>query len=115
MSTNDKLMGQDGSDELLGEAGLEGNDTPESPVEKTTPSSKPLANKMEHVFREDVSGLMECLFKKSCLKREEGIRIIWNASCAFLMKSGITLKLEGREYISLDVLQENHLIIGRRG
>jgi len=115
MSANDDLLGQDELDELLKEAGLEGNDAPESPAEKTPVTSKPLANKMAPVPRKDVSGLMECLFNKSCLNREEGIRIIWNASSVFPMNSGITLKIEGQDYISLGALHENHLIIGRRG
>lgn len=63
---------------------------------------------------EDVKAMLFQLCNKAFLKRDEGIQVIWNASGTFPMTSGLGIKIQRMEYVSLGVLNKNHLIVGQK-
>jgi hypothetical protein len=113
MTTEDRLLAQDDIDALLGEAGIEGKyETKEEPqktqvhVPKKTPSVR-----FTNISDDDVRITMSILRNKAFLQREDDVKVIWNASGTIPMASGFSLNIQERDYVSLGVLHENHLVV----
>jgi len=60
----------------------------------------------------DVKVMLFDLYNQAFLRRDEGVKVIWNASAVFPMTSGLSIKIQEMEYVSLGVLNEDHLIVG---
>lgn len=112
MTTDGKLLVQDDIDALLGEAGLEGNYESEKPEKKPSSTPKKRSSvRFSKITDEDAIDSFTSLYSKAILEREDDIRVIWNASGTIPMASGLNLKIQGMEYVSLGVLYENHLVV----
>lgn len=114
MTTDGKLLGQDDIDALLNEAGLEGDysDDGNDKEEEVQTVAPPPALKVKRISDNAARNILEGLFQQAFLQRENGIKVIWNASKAFPMSPGVDMKIEGVGYKSLGVLFNNHLIVG---
>ena len=106
-----KLLGQDDIDALLSEAGLEGNSESDEEEEEAFSTDSHLNIKEKEKAIGDINIIIDSLCNKACLKRETGVQIIWNASTVFPMVTGLNLKIQGTEYTSLGVLNDNHLVV----
>ncbi|MFH1489295.1 MAG: hypothetical protein ABII06_10345 [Pseudomonadota bacterium] len=112
MTTGGKLLAQDDIDALLSEAGVEGDYSSKGPEKEVGPPNKKSTFTQPHEkTSHEIKLVTEILCKKACLKREEGVQIIWNASRVFPMVAGLNLKLQGIPYTSMGVLNEKHLVI----
>ena len=117
MTTEDRLLAQDDIDALLGEAGIEGRyETKEEPQRSQagTPQ-KPPSVRFSRVSDDDVRLTMSVLRNKAFLEREEDVKVIWNASGTIPMASGFSINIQDRDYVSLGVLHENHLVVKDMG
>lgn len=117
MTTDDKLLAQDDIDALLGEAGIEGNyEANETSIIKPQQGTK---NKPVIRFTkrsdDEVLGLIHFLKNKALLQREEDVKVIWNALGSIPMASGLDIKIQEMEYVSLGVLRESHLVVKDKG
>jgi hypothetical protein len=113
MTTDDRLLAQDDIDALLGEAGIEGKyETKEEPQKSpgNAPKKKPSV-RFTRVSEEDVRFTMSILRNKAFLEREDDVKVIWNASGTIPMASGFSINIQDRDYVSLGVLHENHLVV----
>ena len=110
-TSDGKLLGQDDIDALLTEAGLEGDNESEGEEEEASLSHSDSNIKDEEEATLDITRIIDTLCHNATLKREKGVQIIWNASKVFPMAAGLNLKIQGTEYTSLGVLQENHLVV----
>lgn len=112
MTTNGKLLAQDDIDTLLGEAGVEGNYDSEALKAKPARSS---AKKSKVRFtkrtKQDITDILGILHDMAFLEREEDVHIIWNAAGKIPLTTGLDMKIQGIEYVSLGVLRENHLVV----
>jgi len=111
MTTNEKLLSQDDVDAILTQSGLEGgydqNDEKNShPAEQ----KKIVATKQRS--KDEAKALSYSLYNKAFLEREEGVSVIWNAAEVMPMEAGLNVKIQGRDYLTLGVLNEKHLIVG---
>jgi hypothetical protein len=113
MTTEDRLLAQDDIDALLGEAGIEGNYETNDPIEKTRKDTYTKTPSLKFGKRsdDDVRFTISILRNKAFLVREEDVKVIWNASGTIPMASGFNINIQEREYISLGVLHENHLVV----
>ena len=114
MSADGQLLAQDDIDSLLNEAGVGGGNEPEEstepePEKKPPPTIEPIQR-----TEEDVENTMAQIYDRAILKREEGVRIIWNALGILPMIPGIDVEIEGKDFLSLGVLQGKHLIVSSK-
>ena len=113
MTSGGKMLAQDDIDALLNEAGLDGGYSEES-AETPEPAPEPVFNQKTR-SEEDVVEILADLYCKASLKREKGVQVIWNAMGVLPMNAGMTMKIQGKDYMSLGVLNKNHLIVGSSG
>jgi hypothetical protein len=113
MTTEDKLLGQDDIDALLGEAGIEGSYEAKGSQEKphNDPYGKTSYLKREKRSDDDARFTISFLRNKAFLVRENDVKVIWNASGTISMATGFNITIQDREYISLGILHENHLVV----
>lgn len=113
MTTDDKLLAQDDIDALLGEAGIEGNYETKGPQEVTRQAPRQKAQSIRFIKRsdDDVRFTMSVLRNKAFLEREDNVKVIWNASGTIPMASGFNINIQEREYVTLGILHENHLVV----
>lgn len=113
MTIDDKLLAQDDIDALLGEAGIEGKYETKEPPQKTQPhaSQKAPSIRFTKISDDDVRFSISILRNKAFLERENNVKVIWNASGTIPMASGFNINIQDRDYISLGVLNENHLVV----
>ena len=113
MTTSDKLLAQDDIDALLGEAGIEGDyDSKKNKREEVykAPKKKPVVRFAKR-SNEEVKDTVFLLYNKAYLKRDDDVKVIWNALGTLPMVSGSTLKIQDSSYVSLGILHENHLVV----
>lgn len=112
MTTEDKLLGQDDIDALLGEAGIEGNYEAKDEVKghKDTYTKTP-SLKFGNRSDDDARLMISILRNRAYLERGDDVKVIWNASGTVPMASGFNINIQEMEYISLGVLHENHLVV----
>jgi hypothetical protein len=117
MTTEDKLLAQDDIDALLGEAGIEGNYETKEINEKARkdPYAKAPSVRFGKRSDDDVRSMISILRNKAFLVREEDVKVIWNASGTIPMASGFNINIQDKDYVSLGVLHENHLVVRDRG
>ncbi len=108
-----KTLAQDDIDALLNEAGLDGG-YDEDAEEAPAPEAEPVFVQKERSAK-DVVGILADLYCKASLKREKGVQVIWNAMGVLPMNAGMSMKIQGKDYMSLGVLNKNHLIVGSTG
>ena len=106
MAEDGQVLAQDDIDALFAQDG-ELQETEES-FEKPLRAfeKKP---KMDVV--EDAAVLSSRLYHMAVLKRDENVKVIWNASRTLSMNSGFSMKIEGIAYTSLGVLHDKHLVV----
>ena len=142
MTTNDNLLGQDDIDSLLDqEEAIKQPDESEGDDLEALLDDDGNVTEPEGLGQDDLSALLDQdgnvsesiekpiikpenksdgeandiltrLYNRAYLKRDEDVKIIWNASGVIPMNSGLSMEIEGIEYISLGVLHENHLVVG---
>jgi len=113
MTTDDKLLAQDDIDALLGEAGIEGNYETKGHQESPRQAPRQKAQSIRFIKRsdDDVRFTMSVLRNKAFLEREDNVKVIWNASGTIPMASGFNINIQEREYVTLGILHENHLVV----
>jgi hypothetical protein len=112
MTTEDKLLGQDDIDALLGEAGIEGNyETKGEEKGHKDPYSKMPAVKFGKRSDDDAKLMISILRNRAYLERGDDVKVIWNASGTIPMAAGFNINIQEMEYVSLGVLHENHLVV----
>jgi hypothetical protein len=112
MTTEDKLLGQDDIDALLGEAGIEGNyETKDSDKGLKTSHEKSPTIRHGKATSDEARMTISILRNRAYLERGDDVKVIWNASGTIPMASGFNLNIEEMEYVSLGVLHENHLVV----
>lgn len=112
MTTEDKLLGQDDIDALLGEAGIEGNyETKDS--DKGLKASHEKSPSIRHgkATNDEARMTISILRNRAYLERGDDVKVIWNASGTIPMASGFNINIQEMEYVSLGVLHENHLVV----
>jgi hypothetical protein len=117
MTTDEKLLAQDDIDALLGEAGVEGNYETKSSADNPHHNSFSMipSSRFNKKSDDDVIFAISVLHKKAYLEREENIKVIWNASGTIPMASGFNLNIQERDYVSLGILHETHLVVKELG
>jgi len=106
MAEEGKVLAQDDIDALFNQDG-ESEENEES-------FEKPLMafeKKPEMAVVEDAAALSSQLYQMAALKRDENVKVIWNASGTLPMNSGFSMKIEGIAYTSLGVLHDKHLVV----
>jgi hypothetical protein len=63
--------------------------------------------------RIDTLHAFENVRRKCQLKRVDGTQVIWNAAGTFPMTRGYTMQIQGVDYSSSGVFNQNHLVIKR--
>ena len=113
MIASGKQLSQDDVDALLSQSGLEGSYESENSTEShKLPEKKTIRSKQRS--QEEAQEISYHLYNKAFLEREEGVAVIWNADGVVPMDPGQTIRIQGKDYITLGVLSERHLIIGRQ-
>jgi len=113
MMTSGKQLSQADVDALLSQSGLEGSYESEDSTEKSKrPEKKTVRSKQRS--REEAQEISYRLYNKAFLEREEGVAVIWNAEGVVPMDPGQTIRIQGKDFITLGVLSERHLIIASR-
>jgi hypothetical protein len=117
ITTDDKLLAQDDIDALLGEAGIEGNyeTTSETPKTRLPAPGRTSSLRFVKGSDDDAKIALSILRNRAFLAREEDVKVIWNALGTIPMASGFNINIQDREYISLGVLHENHLVVKDKG
>ena len=110
MAADGKILEQDDIDALLAEAedfeeSEESKETTEEPEKKRFKASPKRSD-------EEVKAMSFQLYNKAFIKRDEGTQVIWNAKGIFPMEKGVNLNIRGKSYVSVGVLNENHLVVG---
>jgi hypothetical protein len=112
MTTEDKLLGQDDIDALLGEAGIEGNyETKDMDKGFKAPHEKPPSIRFGKGTDNDSIMMISSLRNRAYLERGDDVKVIWNASGTIPMASGFNLNIQEIEYVSLGVLHQSHLVV----
>jgi hypothetical protein len=114
ITTDDRLLAQDDIDALLGEAGIEGNYETSSETKRPRlagPPKPPPNVRFITASDDDARTAIAILRNKAFLAREDDVKVIWNALGTIPMASGSNISIQDREYISLGVLHENHLVV----
>ncbi|MBW1861174.1 MAG: hypothetical protein JRJ02_02210 [Deltaproteobacteria bacterium] len=106
MAEDGKVLAQDDIDSLFSSS--DESEESEEPTEKPLMTSE---KKPKEYTVEDVTAWSSQLYNMANLKREENVKVIWNALGTLPMTSGFSIKIEGMEYTSLGVLHENHLVV----
>lgn len=116
MTTDDRLLGQDDIDALLGEAGIEGDYEGIEPGKKQSvkPHAEKPAIRNSRITDEEVFATMSLLRNKAWLERGDDIKVIWNASGTIPMATGFIMSIQDQGYISLGVLRDNHLVVKQK-
>ena len=112
---NSKLLAQDDIDALLGEAGLEGGY--DSKTENEAPSKRSDNNSIvthSNVTDGEVHEVISSLLAKAVLKRDDNVKVIWNAVGTIPMTTGSCLNIKNIEFESLKVLKNNHLVVRQK-
>ena len=117
MTTEDRLLAQDDIDALLGEAGIEGRYETKEELQKSQPNvpKKTPSIRFTRISDDDVRLTISVLRNKAFLEREDNVKVIWNASGTIPMASGFSINIQDRDYVSLGVLHENHLVVKDMG
>lgn len=111
MTTSGKLLSQDDVDAILAQSGIEGDyDSPE--MEESPPPETKTVTSFKR-SDEDAKAISYRLYNSAFLEREEGISVIWNAYGVISMDPGAIVRIQGKDYLTLGVLQKKHLIVGR--
>lgn len=110
MTTNEKLLSQDDVDAILTQSGLEGGYDQNDEKDSQPKEKKIIATKQRS--QDEIKALSYQLYNKAFLEREEGVSVIWNAAEVMPMEAGLNVKIQGRDYLTLGVLNEKHLIVG---
>jgi hypothetical protein len=103
------ILAQDDIDALLGEVGNDGDsESQEGRIEQppVTTFGTP-----KRVSDEEVQSLLDQLYRRAVMERERDVKIIWNASGVYPMTSGFNLRIQGRNYVSLGILNDTHLVV----
>ena len=113
MTTNDKLLAQDDIDALLGEAGIEGSYDSEEPEKQNLPTALKKKPVIRFAKRSDdeVKFAFSLLQSKAFLEREDDVKVIWNAQGNIPMVSGLNMKIQDIEYVTLGTLHDSHLVV----
>lgn len=113
MTTDDKLLGQDDIDALLGEAGIEGSydSSSEKNNESTKAPEKKSLIKFSKITDNEVLDTLTFLRSKAFLERDKDVKVIWNANGTIPMGAGFSMNIQDTEYVSLGVLKESHLVV----
>jgi hypothetical protein len=113
MTTEDRLLAEDDIDALLGEAGIEGRYETKEELQKSQPNvpKKTPSIRFTRISDDDVRVTISILRNKAFLEREDDVKVIWNASGTIPMASGFSINIQDRDYVSLGVLHENHLVV----
>ncbi len=106
MAEDGKVLAQDDIDALFNQDGE--SQEPEEPPEKPFMTS---GKKPEMDVVEDAAALSSQLYHMAALKRDENVKVIWNASGTLPMNSGFSMEIEGIAYTSLGVLHDKHLVV----
>ena len=116
MIADGKLLAQDDIDALLGEAGTEGINKAEGPEEESPKlPKKSSAVRFAKRSESEVKDSLSLLHNKAFLEREHDVQVIWNALGTIPMVTGLSMKIQDREYVSLGVLHVNHLVVTSNG
>jgi hypothetical protein len=113
MTTEDRLLAQDDIDALLGEAGIEGKYETKEELQKSqvnVPKKTPSV-RFTRISDDDARFTISMLRNKAFLEREDDVKVIWNASGTIPMASGFSINIQDRDYVSLGILHENHLVV----
>jgi len=112
MTTEDKLLGQDDIDALLGEAGIEGNyETKDSDMGIKAPHEKTPSIRFGKASDNDPRMIISFLRNRAYLERGDDVKVIWNASGTIPMATGFNINIQEMDYVSLGVLHQNHLVV----
>lgn len=114
MITDDRLLAQNDIDALLGEAGIEGDYETNGLSEKVlhdTYRKNPPSLRFIRRTENDAKIALSFLRSKAFLEREDDVKVIWNALGTVPMASGFNINIQDREYVSLGILHENHLVV----
>ena len=102
METLEDHSEPEGGDEEV--PATESQDEPGSASE-TAPARAPLSDA-------EVQALSGDLYSKAIFKREDGACVIWNASGTLSLGLGFRMKIEGKDYETLGVIHDKHLVMG---
>ncbi len=114
MPTNEKLLSQNDVDAILNQSGLEGSHD-QNDKENPHPEEGKKSVPKQKRSREEAKAISYHLYNKAFLEREEGVSVIWNAATVMPMEAGLNVKILGKDYLSLGVLNQRHLILGSSG
>ena len=106
MAEDGQVLAQDDIDDLFAQDG-ESEET-EEPFEKPLMAFE---KEPEMDLVEDAAALSSQLYHMAALKRDENVKVIWNASGTLPMNSGFSMEIEGIAYTSLGVLHDKHLVV----
>lgn len=109
MTVADQLLAQEDVDAILTQAGLEGDYGSEGI------KGKILAHKRTGTPRTrsdaEVKAITSALFRRTLLERNQRVAVIWNAAGVMSLDSGMGIKIQGIDCVTLGVLHERHLVI----
>ena len=114
MTTNAKLLSQDDVDAILTQSGLEGS-YDQNDEENPHPEKEKKSVPTQKRSRAEAKAISYHLYNKAFLEREEGVSVIWNAAAVMPMEAGLNVKILGKDYLTLGVLNQRHLIVGMTG
>jgi len=108
-----KSPGKDDMDALEVQSEPEGGDEAVLPTEEQGESwaASETAVGRSLLSDSEVRALSGDLYSKSIFKREDGVRIIWNAFGILSLSPGLRMKIEGKDYETQGVIQDKHLVM----
>ena len=112
MTTDKKLLAQDDIDALLGEAGLEGGYKSDKKEKLSSKAKNDSSVRFTKRSMAEAREALEILFKKTFFERkDDDLKVIWNAFGNIPMANGKKINIQGMEYVSVGILFENHLVV----
>ena len=115
MTTEDKLLPQDDIDTLFGEGGLEGGYCYSKEVETVARrSNKNTIVRFSSVTDDEVNETMSLLLSRALFKRDDNIKVIWNAGGTIPMGGGFSINIQDMDFESLGVLKKSHLVVKQK-
>ena len=115
MTTEDKLLPQDDIDTLFGEGGLEGGYCYRNEVETVARrSNKNTIVRFSSVTDDQVNETMSLLLSRALFKRDDNIKVIWNAGGTIPMGGGFSINIQDMDFESLGVLKKSHLVVKQK-